>query len=309
MKSKHITKLTSFLLIPILLFVSIVFPSFYKYAYAEVAEAQFEQYLTGNNISDSYIEEVDDTLTEKYRQYIYIDEGHIQMATTEIEEKYSEYIFNESIPAETYIEYEDEYFDIAAVRMIRRNMSIMNDLVDEELGQISEDFEFVFYETDEYVQQWRVWGCELRWNKIVAKFDSDCAILFSIIFLVGALAVEAGSLYTTISAIKNNDDLIATVVMEAFVYIPTDIAAQLVSFFSNEVLATLTTLGTTAIDLLTSSNIAWTVFEVIYGLLCPSLTDCIIILYYSISQNKGIDLKFCWLPTWREKWGFSIKTI
>lgn len=309
MKTKIGTELTCCLLALLLLFTGVFFPGFGQKAYATSNDDNFESYLTGNNIPDSYIEEVDIYLVEKYQEYVHYDTFYIEMETTEVEEKYGEIIYDYSIDTAEYVENEEDIFDIAAVRMIRRNIKIMNELVLEEYGEITDEGEFIFYTTDEYVEQWRAWGFKLSWNKFSVNFDSDFATMFSIVFLVPAIFVEFHSLTEIVNGIKNNDDLIGHVMMEAFFYLPIEIASDLVAFFSSDILSYLVSLGGWAVDILTSSNVAWKVFEIVYGILMPSISDCVIVLYYAMAEYRGVELKLCWIPTWWDKWGFSIKTL
>lgn len=309
MKTKIITRLTCCFLVLSLLFTGVFFPSFKKEAYALSYDDNFESYLSGNCISDTYIEEVDQILVEKYQDYVYYDSHYIEMEMTEIDEKYGEIIYDYTIDAMNYVDDEADLFDIAAIRMIRRNIRVMNELVSEDCGEITDDGEFIFYAGDEYVEQWRAWGFRLRWNKFSVNFDSDFAILFSIVFLVPAIAVEFGSLADTVQGIKTDDDLISYVVMEAFYFLPIEIASQVVAFFSSDILSYLVSIGGWAVDILSSSNVAWKVFEIVYGILMPSISDCVIVLYYALAEYRGVELKLCWIPTWWDKWGLSIKTI
>lgn len=132
MKTKIGTGLTCCLLALLLLFTGVFFPSFGQKAYATSNDDDFESYLTGNDIQDSYIEELDTYLVEKYQEYVHYETYYIEMDTTEVEEKYGEIIYDYSIDTAVYVENEEDYFDIAAVRMIRRNINIMNELVLEE---------------------------------------------------------------------------------------------------------------------------------------------------------------------------------
>lgn len=208
MKTKIGTELTCCLLALLLLFTGVFFPGFGQKAYATSNDDNFESYLTGNNIPDSYIEEVDIYLVEKYQEYVHYDTFYIEMETTEVEEKYGEIIYDYSIDTAEYVENEEDIFDIAAVRMIRRK-----------------------------------------------------------------------------------------------------IASDLVAFFSSDILGYLVSLGSWAVDILTSSNVAWKVFEIVYGILMPSISDCVIVLYYAMAEYRGVELKLCWIPTWWDKWGLSIKTL
>lgn len=133
--------------------------------------------------------------------------------------------------------------------------------------------------------------------------------MFSIVFPVSALTVEFGSLADTVQGIQTDDDLIVYVVTEAFYFLPIEIASQIVAFFSSDILSYLVSFGGWAVDILSSSNVAWKAFEIVYGILMPSISDCVIVLYYALAEYRGIELKLCWIPTWRDKWGLFIKTL
>lgn len=58
------------------------------------------------------------------------------MEMTEIDEKNGEIIYDYSIDAMNYVDDEADLFDIAAIRMIRRNIRVMSELVSEDCGEI-----------------------------------------------------------------------------------------------------------------------------------------------------------------------------
>lgn len=308
-KTRIITPLISCLLVLVLLFTVVVSPSLKNEVYALSSEDNFESYLSGNLISDTYIEEVDEILVEKYEDYLYFDGPYIEMELTEIEEEYGGIIYDYSIDAIDYVDEEEDLFDIAAVRMIRRNISVMNELVSEDCGEITDDGEFVFYADDQYVARWLCWDLQLKWNKYSVKFDSDFTIAFSIFFMIPALITGINSFLETIRGISNREDLIIEAVMQSFFYIPTEFASQIVSYFTSDIMGYLVSAVSWAVDIALASNTVWKVFEIAYGILMPSITDCVVVLYNAIKEQRGSSFQLCWIPTWKDKWGVSIKTL
>jgi len=318
MKMKFGTKLMGCVLAMFLLFSCVIFPSYFGKAYAEPDAPKaddpsnyedFDEYLTGYDLSDEYIEEVDSQVVEKYERFIYVDEmEHIQMSTTEIEEKYGDNI-KENMEASDFVEDESEFFDVAAVRMIRRNLKKMNELVDQDLGEITEDYEFVFYETDEYVEQWRMWNFKLTWYKVGAFFDSDVAILFSILLITPAILAEGINLSKTVSDIKNNEELIKFVIDEALLYLPTEIWAYIVSALSSELMGYIISACEWGLKILEASDKVWAVIKILYDILMPSVSDCALVLYNAAVRDRGVEIKLCWIPTWWDKWGLTFRSI
>lgn len=171
MKTNHFNRLLIVLLSFVMLFVGIISPNFIQKSYADDTEEEidYDTLLTGNDISDEYIEQLDEQVTDLYLEYIYLDNSHIRMSTTPIEQKYGSIILLDDFITDMIdIDDDDDYFHIATVRMIHRNMEIMNELVDDEDGYIDENFEFFFWDTST-LARFRAWNFQLKWNKITAE--------------------------------------------------------------------------------------------------------------------------------------------
>jgi len=273
---------------------------------------ELETYLSGYDVSDEYIEEIDERVTEKYQGYIHMGDDassyHIACSETEVEARYGDVIFDETVESDTYVENDDDYFDIAAVRMIHKNIIIMNELVDEEYGEINEDFEFVFYETDEFVEQWRAWGFRLRWNKFSVNFDCDFAIVFSTVFMVFYMVKWCLEPSDALSYLTDEDgvsrliiDFCDTINRKAF--------EEIVTMLSGEARVTVVKLILEIVTSVSGSKIALRILKIVLEMLMPSKEDCIVILYKAYATSCGMALTLCWIPTWWDKWGFSIKAI
>ena len=40
-----------------------------------------------------------------------------------------------------------------------------------------------------------------------------------------------------------------------------------------------------------------------------ALVDCVVTLYNAITYDCGVRVTLCWFPTWRHKWGLSLKSL
>ena len=310
LKKQILKKVTVFLLALVMLGVGAILPMTNQIVYAS-AEENYEMRLTGADISEEYIEQLDEEVEMKYREYIVYDGPvHIEMEQTPIDQEYGSVIYEYGIDPNDYVSNPDHIFDIAALRMIHRNINIMNELAQEDVGFISEDYEFVFFQEDEYVQpRWAFWGVQLKWNKLSVCADSDFATLISSVFLTGHLIFDIQSLYDTLVQIQTDEGFMQYLLNQAYFYMPADLQMEMAECFSLDVIAVLTESLVNTVDIFFSSNLAWTILDILYGYFAPSLEDCIIILLNSVVYYRGISVTACWFPTWFDKWGFSIKLI
>lgn len=51
------------------------------------------------------------------------------------------------------------------------------------------------------------------------------------------------------------------------------------------------------------------IISLVISITLPSIVDGVVVLYNACKYDKGAELKGCWIPRWRDKWGFSIKSI
>ena len=273
-----------------------------------VAGPDAVEYLTGNDLSDEEIEDAEDLVESTFGPYVtQTVGGRLQMSTTPIETQLGDAIYDENLDVNVLTG--NQAFEVAAVKMIRTNISIMNALYDEQLGYIDNNYEFIFTESDNYVAQWSAWDFKIKWNKLNVKFDRDFAITFSGLFLVANLVVQATSLYRTLNEISNNPGVISSVISDACDDIQISLLNQIAALQNNSSLTYAVNTVTTALQILSAGNVAYKVFEVIFGVLMPSIEDSLVVLYNSIKYSVGMSLQLCWIPTWGVKWGFQIKPL
>ncbi len=269
----------------------------------------YEQYLTGYDISESTMDGVENDVADKYWDYIYFEDDRIYMNNTEIEEKYGANIYDYTLDTETYVTDEEDYYEIAAVRMIRRNLDIMNELVDESYGEITEDGEFVFFESAETLARWRAWDFKLWWNKLEAKFDSDWTILLSIFFLgVHISELSKEMMLNQPETLFGNEETLQDLIGRACGVVGTTLAQDILSNISI-IISTALTIISIADLILSNGSVVYKVVQIILKYMIPSLYDTLIVLSAAIACYKGMHLRLCWIPTRKDSWGCAIETI
>ncbi len=310
-------------------------PSDYWALDGEELEQYLDSFMSNNDLTDDYIGSIEDEITEKFGDYVGPDPdtGILSLDTHYFEENFAEErsdicdIFGNVYSAQFDLDaLTDEQVailnamlgddtegdnyrkEIAAVNMIRDNIALMCELADEEVGYINNNYEFVFYETNDYVQQWRLWGCTLRWNRLELKFDSDYAILFALL----TLAIRAGLVgWDVVDALTviDKDQMIADILKIALMSLPSDIAAGMVGLYTDHVISDLANVVSIALQIVGNSSLFTRVTKLLLAKFVPSIVDGVVVLYNAIYYNKGVKLTACWVQTWRYKWGFSIKSI
>ena len=179
--------------------------------------------------------------------------------------------------------------------MINRNISIMNELVDEKFGYINDEYELIFYIEDEYVQQWALWGVKVKWNKVTMNMDSDAAIVVALVTL-GLRTVFHGWDMRNTMIFMQDDAALVSVLQETLLVIP-----PVISILANGLSILLTIAG--------NSSIFIKVITLAISIALPSIVDGVLVLYNACKYDKGVEVKGCWIPTWKDKWGISIKSI
>lgn len=312
MKTNHFNRLLIVLLSFVMLFVGIISPNFIQKSYADDTEGEIDcaSLLTGNDISDEYIEQIDEDMTELYLDYIYLDGNHIWLETTPIEEKYGSIILREDFTTDMiHIDDEDDYFHIATVRMIHRNMGIMNDLVDDEDGYIDENFEFFFWNTPETTSRFRAWNFKLTWNKLNVNFDDDLSILVAMIALAIQSVFGVSDPDDAISVLNREEDMVSDLIIDAIEEVPLGLYNKFLNFFTLEILLDIASVVDVVSIILNNSSIVTKIVSIFFSVFFPSEEDCIYILYNCYVYNSSTKTQLCWIPTLRDRFGFKIEVI
>lgn len=84
---------------------------------------------------------------------------------------------------------------------------------------------------------------------------------------------------------------------------------KIITILKGEAGVTMAKLILEIVTSVSGSKIALRILKVVFEMMMPSKEDCIIILYKVYTTSCGMALTLCWIPTWWDKWGFSIKTI
>lgn len=259
-------------------------------------EEKIESHLTNSDVTDEEIEVANQEIEEKYEKYLQYDvDGHL-------------YLDVENIATEDY--------DESIIEMIQANLSIMNELVDENVATITEDNGLEFTD-DEFAQQWAIWDYSIRWNKFTAKFDKDVALVFGIICMIYRLYDKNKNLkemaeWWTKNAYGTKSQSYILYALQQTCTLPAEMLAY---FQQNTVLIELANCATTLLSLITKSNPATAILshivELILGFFVPSLVSAFGIIYDALRYNKGLEVKLCWIPAWwkGDKWGITIKSI
>lgn len=308
----------------------------YDYFGMEGEELQqyIDSHLSNNDVSDDKIEEMEQKAEEIFIDYLYFDGGYLNLDTESIERdfanNYSE-IYNtygnlynldywvigdemrQNIE-ESMVEYygeevaEELKFNIGTVSYIKNNIDLMNRLTDEEVGYITNDYEFEFFESDDYVELWRVWGFKLKWNKITANFDSNWATVFSLITLIITFGDFCRDLNDAVCALSN-EYVINDIILLAYNNTPGELTDSIIGLFNNKVLGILASIVSIASGILSSGSLVYRIIKIVISFLMPSTIDSLLVLFNSLLFNAGVQLTACWIPTWWDKWGISIKSI
>lgn len=335
-----------------------------------------DNHLSVQGVDEYYINELTDKTTDTFEEYLTFDNstGHADLDTSRLEEEFAtEYPQLESEIGNVYSEGfddtvlqsqdtidlltdaldenpEDFQYKVATVRAIRRNLSAMNALADEELGYINDSYEFVFYvdpadieippmesnseqtqpedptpstpedpdpdpatppaeepPLDPATLSWYRENPTLAWNKFSVNMGSGWAIIFAI----ATLALQALGYKLDFDKGMSTDDadaLITSVLSVCVISIPDDLLAGYIGLLSNPLVGVLSNVLSYMLQFTTYNPIG-AIFRILYSILIPSLLDGIIVLYRAIAFNEGVELTACWIPTWWDKWGFSIKSV
>lgn len=306
--------------------------AFTKTARIAYAEEELDEYLTNSDISESDMEDLEYAISEQYSEYIYEDiYGHIGISWNVYDESDRYIMLDEAYDGEIYNminddevftmefwtnEYEngviDDYmlFDVVALKTITRNTDIMNRLVDAELGYINSDWEFVFYETDEYVEQWRVWGFKLSWNKITVNFDADFALIISVIFLLGnifSISYDATDMLDQLSRFTPDD--LKEVFSDAMDVAPFILALEADRLLTDDVIYEFLDIFVACKKILTKGTPVLTVISIVLDVILPSIENNMAVLINTIKYQTGVNFKMCWIPWFGDHFGFSVKTL
>ena len=260
-------------------------------AKAETVDEQelLESYLTNSDVSEEQIAETDRLVEERFYDKLYRDEyGHLYLDTSDVDET--------------------DDFDVATAQMIEQNLAAMNAMVDEGVAYIDDSYELVVIGDDDFLQQWSAWGFKLSWNKVTVNMDKDYAILFSSICLVVNVVTISYNIKNLAKNISDKNGM-KDVLYAALNVLPSDISRYIVAFFTNDAIATLLETLCAAVQLLISSNPIVTVLSIVLSYIVPGLVDSVVVLYNACRYNKGMYVKFCWLPWFGDHWGLTIKSL
>lgn len=280
---------------------------------------EINSYLDNQDISDEEIEDEQERIHNKYRDYIQFDGTYLNYEELPY---YSTY--REAFPPfpyeeienndDIYIDYlyslgldEEDIQNVIEERNIIENIDIMNEAVANEEGYIYDD-ELILYDLDaENYARWRAWNFKIKWYMLSVNFDADFAIVFSVLFLAANIFLVGLDLNDLTEAIENGD--IQDLLMQAFFYIPDELAAQLVALKSNEALSYLITIVPDIVDVLTYRGKIWKkIIRVVAKRVLPGIKDCLITLFYAVIENRGCVIQLCWFP-YKTKIGLKIQPL
>lgn len=237
---------------------------------------------------------------------------------------------------------EEFQYKVATVRAIRRNLNAMNELVDEELGYINYAYEFVFYidpadveippmesnseqtppeepdpdpttppaeepPLDSAALSWYWENPTLAWNKFSVNMGSGLAIIFSIATLIIQYGLYGFDIFDNTS-VNDMETIINNTITTCVLSVSDDLAAGFVGLVSTPLFGVLANVFSYMLQF-TSHTPIIAVIRIVLSIMLPSLLDGIIVLYRAIAFNEGAELTACWIPTWWDKWGFSIKSV
>lgn len=221
-------------------------------------------------------------------------------------------------------------YEIASLEMVRRNVSMLNALVDEGAGTIDSNGNFSFDDTDSEEDlvdvfnednnivdpafdhtrfTWFFNVVHFSWRGFSLNLGSGIALVFSLFCIFSYLSAN---IVAPIQAFQtlSRDDAIANLITELMVQIPNDLAAGLVGLKSYGVLATLTNLLSIFLTITSSLSFTLKVITVAISLCLPSVVDCALVLYNAMTFYKGANLSYNWNVSSHWKyWGISFVPI
>lgn len=279
---------------------------------------EINSYLDNQDISDEEIEGEQERIHDKYEEYIQFDGTYLNYEELPY---YSTY--REAFPPfpyeeienndDIYIDYlyslefdEEDIQNIIEERNIIENIDLMNEAVADNEGYIYDDELILDDPSIENYARWRAWNFKLKWYMLSVNFDADFAIVFSIVFLMINIFLGNSNIASIANAIQNAD--IEDLIMQAFFYVPNDLAAQLVALKSNEALSYLVTIVPDIVDSLMSGCFWRRFLRILFKKALPGLNDCLITLFYAVIENRGCYFQFCWFP-YKTKIGFKIQHL
>ena len=279
---------------------------------------EINSYLDNQDVSDEEIEEEANRIYSKYSDYIQFDGTYLNYDELPCYNAYREAFppfeneemeYNEDM----YMTYllsmplsDEDIINIFEERNIIENIDLMNEAVADNEGYIYDDELILDDPSIENYARWRAWNFKIKWYMLSVNFDADFAIVFSIAFLMINIFWGNSNIVSIANAIQNAD--IEDLIMQAFFYVPNDLAAQLVALKSNEALSYLVTIVPDIVDSLMSGCFWRRFLQILFKKALPGMNDCLITLFYAVIENRGCYFQFCWFP-YKTKWGFKIQHL
>lgn len=279
---------------------------------------EINSYLDNQDISDLEIEDEQERIHDKYRDYIQFDGTYLNY-----EELPYYNAYREAFPPfpyeeienndDIYIDYlyslgldEEDIQNVIEERNIIENIDIMNEVVADNEGYIYDDELILDDPSIENYARWRAWNFKIKWYMFSVNFDADFAIVFSIVFLMINIFLGNSNIASIANAIQNAD--IEDLIMQTFFYVPNDLTAQLVALKSNEALSYLVTIVPDIVDSLMSGCFWRRFLQILFKKALPGIKDCLITLFYAVIENRGCYFQFCWFP-YKTKLGLKIQPL
>lgn len=269
-------------------------------------EGEANKYLTYPSVTDKYIEELEQDVEMEYYEYITFYSSELEFDFRNFKRIYGDNFLDENYPIDESMYGEEELFEISTLRMINKNITAMNELVKEDIGYINDSYEFVFF--DDYIELWALWNFSLKWNKLTLFMDSDAAIMWSLIVLGLRTIFHGYNIKSTMASLSDDGALVA-IVQECCLVLPSDLMSGFVGLFTDPVISILANSFSIILTMAGNANVFIKALQIVVSIVLPSIVDGVVVLYNACKYDKGIELKLCWIPTWKDKWGLSIKSF
>ena len=297
----------SFLLSPFMFPVSMS----NRLAKAETAvEEQISSYLAGYGITDEEMDAQAERIASTYSQYVDFEPNgrYLSLDPSLYDAEYRDAVEERNFDFDGANFTNEELAMIGDMRTIYTNISIMNALVDEELGYIDQYGEFIFTQFDSTMTaRLRAWGYSIKWYKLSINLDSDLAIVFAAISLVTQISLNWSDLGNVIRELTDRRCL-ETCISGICATMPDDTYRAVAYFSASKILEIYDILSVVS-NAISEANVLNKVINIIMSYLLPELDDCIIVLYKALRFNHGAKLTMCWVPFFGTKFGLSIKTF
>lgn len=296
-----------FLTILLCIFMAIFFLSSYaispKIAFAEDEEPviyyepyELAPYLSNNEVTEDEIDGWAEQYVEPYKEALYFDDD------------------GELLIFEPWLVEEGPYhYEI--IETINTHVSIMNELVEEDLGYIDEDYTFQPTTRENLAARLRAYNFTLKWNKLSIRFDRELSIDASLCFLASriffdCLRIDVENVVELISTEEYLTKLLNEVINDIKGEVNSKIASTLSTLRGEPEKAEMLSMLSLVEDVSKAPTLFLKAISIISAFFLPSILDSTIVLFSSLLFDYESTLTSCWIPIRKkDSFGASLNVV